>query len=122
MLTTKKKIRKKSEKCFLQKFRNIPSVWPRESNNQNLKEICALGSEIIATRTDRRLTNIDFMGCAKMYFCSNLVLIMYKRISMTKLLCTSNDSSLKIYIWGSHSIKHMVHKYCKITWDFNPIK
>ena len=35
-------------------FKSIkhPSVWLRESNNQNLKEIHALGSEIIATRTD----------------------------------------------------------------------
>ncbi len=27
------------------------SVWPRTSNNWNLKETCSIGSEIIATRT-----------------------------------------------------------------------
>ncbi len=37
---------------FFQKFKKRVSVWPKGSNNQNLKEIRALGSEIIATRTD----------------------------------------------------------------------
>ncbi len=60
MLTKRKNIRKKSPNVFFfffQKFRKSPSVWPRESNNQNLKEILrALGSEIIAShgRTDHR--------------------------------------------------------------------
>ncbi len=42
---------------FSQKFKNVPSVWFRGSHNQNLKEIRALGSEIIATQTDRRTTD-----------------------------------------------------------------
>ena len=37
---------------FFQKFKKRPSVWPRGSNNQILKEFCTLGSKIIATRTD----------------------------------------------------------------------
>ncbi len=33
------------------------SVWLRGSNNQNLKEIHELGTEIIATQTDIRMTD-----------------------------------------------------------------
>ena len=36
---------------FLKKFKNHPTVSPRGSNNQNLKEIAALGTDIIATRS-----------------------------------------------------------------------
>ncbi len=45
-------------------FKKSKNVWPRGSNNQNLKEIRALGSETIATRTDWRRTNFDFMSSA----------------------------------------------------------
>ena len=34
-----------------------PSVWPRANQNQNLKEIRALGSEVIVTLTDGRMTD-----------------------------------------------------------------
>ena len=54
MLTKTKNIRKKT--FFFQKFKKRPGVWPRASNNQNLKEIRALGSEIIVSRTDGRQT------------------------------------------------------------------
>ena len=38
---------------FFQKLKNKrPAVWHRGSNNQNLKESRALGSEIIVSRTD----------------------------------------------------------------------
>ena len=42
---------------FLQKLKKHPSVWPKESNNQNLKPIRTLGSEIIATQIDRLTTD-----------------------------------------------------------------
>ncbi len=46
-------------------FKNSKNArGPRVGNNQNLKEIRALGSEIIATQTDRRRTNFDFMSSA----------------------------------------------------------
>ncbi len=54
ILTKIKNIRKKS---ILQKWQKRPSVWPRGSHNQNLKEIRALGSEITAPRTARRSTD-----------------------------------------------------------------
>ncbi len=44
---------------FFQKFKKRRDVWLRGSNNQNLKEIRALGSEIIATRTDDGRTTDD---------------------------------------------------------------
>ncbi len=60
MLTkTKKNIRKKIEK-----IKKCLSAQPRGSNNQNLKEIRALRSEIIATPTDGRRTNFDVMTFA----------------------------------------------------------
>ena len=44
--------------CFFENFKKRVSVWPRRSHNQNLKEIRAFGSEIIATRTtDGRTTD-----------------------------------------------------------------
>ena len=44
--------------CFFEKLKKRVSVWPRGSRNQNLKEICAFSSEIIATRTtDGRTTD-----------------------------------------------------------------
>ncbi len=72
MLTKTKNIRKKSKKKKKKKkIKKSPGVWPRGSHNQNLKEIRALGSEIIATQTngrhtmdDRRRTNFDFMSSA----------------------------------------------------------
>ncbi len=70
MLTKTKNICKKNQKNVFQKFKKRPGVWPRGSNNQNLKEIRTLSSEIIATWTDvrrtddRRLTNCDFMSSA----------------------------------------------------------
>ena len=45
------------------KVQKHPSVWPRESNSLNLKEIHALGIEIIATQRDGR-KNFDFMSSA----------------------------------------------------------
>ncbi len=52
VLTNTKNIRKNPH--FFQAFKkkNNLSVWPRGSNNKNLKEIRALGTEIIATLTD----------------------------------------------------------------------
>ena len=51
---------------FFSKIQKSLSVWPRGSNNQNLKEIRALGSEIIATQTTDigRQTNFDFLSSA----------------------------------------------------------
>ncbi len=55
---------------FLKNENKCLRVWPRGSNNQNLKEIRALGSEIIATRTEGRMTdgrttdNVHFMSSA----------------------------------------------------------
>ena len=56
----------KSKKNFFLKFKKCPGIWPRGSNyNQNLKEIRALGSEILChgrmddgrrTMDDRRRT------------------------------------------------------------------
>ena len=46
------------------KKKKIHSVWPRGSNNQSWKEIRALGSEIIATRTDDGWTIFDFISSA----------------------------------------------------------
>ncbi len=63
-----KNIRERAKKNFFQKInKKIAGVWPSGSNNQNLKETHALGSKIIATRTDgrpRRWTNFDFMSSA----------------------------------------------------------
>ena len=39
-------------KTFQKDKKKRVSVWPRERNNQNLKEIRKLGTQIIATRTD----------------------------------------------------------------------
>ncbi len=63
MLTKTKKNRKISENVFFEKIKQKSvSVWPRGSNNHNLKEICAFSSEIIATRTtdDRRRTKVEY--------------------------------------------------------------
>ncbi len=38
-------------------------MWPMGSHNENLKEIHAIGSEIIDA-TDGRRTNFDFMSSA----------------------------------------------------------
>ncbi len=64
MLTKTKNIRKKNKKKNFEKENNCFSIWPRGSNNQKLKEINALGSEIIATRTDRRRTKSHTIGSA----------------------------------------------------------
>ena len=71
MLTKTKNIRKKiKKKCFFfSKIQKRPSIWLRGSNNKNLKEIRASGSEMIAIRTDGRRTdgrrtNFDFMSSA----------------------------------------------------------
>ena len=50
MLTKTKNIRKK--KINFQIFKNVRGYGPGKGNNQNLKEIRALGTEIIATRKD----------------------------------------------------------------------
>ena len=65
MLTKTKNIRKKVQKSFffLQKFKKCLGIWPRESKNQNLKAIHAIGSQIIdATdgRTDDGRTKNEF--------------------------------------------------------------
>ena len=54
MLTKMKNIRKKNpkKKNYFQKLKHVSRVWPWGRNNQNLKEICVLSSEIIATQTD----------------------------------------------------------------------
>ena len=54
---------------FFSKIKTGPSVWRKGSNNQNLKGIRALGTGIIATRTDYgrtdgRRMNFDFMSSA----------------------------------------------------------
>ncbi len=54
MLTKTKNIRKKSKNIFFPKMKNSLGVWPIGHNNQNLKEIRALGSEKIAPQTDGR--------------------------------------------------------------------
>ena len=73
MLTKTKTIRRKliknKKKSFFQKFKKCPSILPRGSNNQTLKEINALDSEIIVSWTDgrtddRRRKNCDFMSSA----------------------------------------------------------
>ncbi len=51
MLTETKNIRKKSPN-FISEIQKSSMVWPKSSNNQNLKEIHTLGTEIIATRTE----------------------------------------------------------------------
>ncbi len=48
--------------------KNHLCVWFRGSNSQHMKEIRALGSEIIATlTTDGRWTNFDFMSSADIF-------------------------------------------------------
>ena len=62
-----KNIRERAKKNFFQKInKKIAGVWPSGSNNQNLKETHALGSDIIATQMmdDGRQTNFDFMSSA----------------------------------------------------------
>ncbi len=53
---------------FFQNFNKRLDIWPRECENQNLKEIHALGSEIINATTDWRTDdgrkNFDFMSSA----------------------------------------------------------
>ena len=50
---------------FFSKIQKTPGVWPRASNNWNLRESHPVGSEIIATRTtdDNRRTNPHTMHC-----------------------------------------------------------
>ena len=63
MLTKTKNIRKK--KCF-QKFKNGSGIWPRGSNNQNLKEIHAIGSEIIDAIDGRKTDKAKMTDKAEM--------------------------------------------------------
>ena len=71
-MSTKTKIFAKNPKSILKKIKQSLGIYPRESKNQNLKEIHAMGSDIIdATdgrrtdgRTDGRRTNFDFMSSA----------------------------------------------------------
>ncbi len=49
---------------FFSKIKKLPSVWPKGNNNQNLKDIRAVGSEIIATRTDGRRTKSHIINLA----------------------------------------------------------
>ncbi len=55
MSTKTKNIRKKVPKSFFFKFKKRLGIWPRESKNQNLKEIHAIGSEIIDATDGRRM-------------------------------------------------------------------
>ncbi len=60
MLTKMKNIRKKSQKNFFQKLKKTSEHMAQGKQQPNLKEICALGSEIIATWThDGRHTTDD---------------------------------------------------------------
>ena len=53
---------------FSQIFTKLLGIWPRESRNQNLKQIHAIGSEITdatdGRRTDGRRRNFDYMSSA----------------------------------------------------------
>ena len=53
---------KNQKKIFFSKIQNIQGVWLKGSNNQHLKEIRALGSEIIGDdgwKTDNRQISIS---------------------------------------------------------------
>ena len=55
---------------FFQNSKKCLGIWPRESKNQHLKEIHAIGSDIIdatdgRTTDDERRTNFDFMSSVK---------------------------------------------------------
>ena len=42
---------------FFQKLKKNLGIWPRDSKNQNLKEIHAIGSKIIHATDGRRMTD-----------------------------------------------------------------
>ncbi len=64
MLMKAKNIFKSLKTSFFQKCNKRSNVWPRGSNNHNLKEIRALGTEIMATHTDGKRKNFVLISSA----------------------------------------------------------